>query len=731
MDREEPGLPVGVDPAADQCRLLGEARLILQMQRQERRGIGRVMAVPAVQIAAETAAAAPLSQRLSQEPQPAWLRLPGGWVSAATLRQAGLAGFGRASDGTSLQPFPLTASDIVWPEQISMPGPWTTIEPLQLHYPRRKGRRAAQQHLEFLRYWGLAGGLVGTVHDTGAQLADWLQQYLRQESAARVLLLGSTVVLNYMSKLVAPNRLHRLDQRREPRPRVGQINCITPDGLQTAGACQQQAWDIVCLLNADTWLTARSQPLFSCLQSMEKSLFIGLFSRHAWREQMDTRQACAAVLGISEPSLSHLLWRYLLLDPEEPGTWPQRPPVVTGAGDALKLETVAAGPAWGMAYDYELRSFARDAQHYAPVAGSPVQPATYYSRHPRYSNMDQQQLSWYLYWRTAARHGRYLATSLDYIRLHVYELINGWGTSDAADGYHQLTALWQHYRQQWPALDNDFPGWLCDYLLVNGCFLDPLQPWRQAAALGLPVPYLDLLLQPYAEEGGIHQMPRALLQQWLDYDWEQRPIYDDQQLAQLQSAMQHALQRLEAYYQQQHGMTVLQYWQPHRAQICKRLPFAQAPFLQPQRLLYCGSSYAYSRQPALRILLLDMIKYLENKLRQKHNLRGRVRCRQLEAPVRQLLERAWHQSQPRRRVHIDMRRVVALKCQSDEIRDLLLTADVSSASPLPADEPGQPPQDGGAQPTALFTLQPLDLPQLAVELAQQMPGSSWQNNWAR
>ena len=82
---------------------------------------------------------------------------------------------------------------------------------------------------------------------------------------------------------------------------------------------------------------------------------------------------------------------------------------------------------------------------------------------PYYQHMGYEQLRTYFTWRTKARSGEILPTSMSYIFLYIYELINNIGVADPGDGLEKLLAVWNSCQKFTTALDSYMPMWLKDY----------------------------------------------------------------------------------------------------------------------------------------------------------------------------------------------------------------------------------------------------------------------------
>lgn len=93
------------------------------------------------------------------------------------------------------------------------------------------------------------------------------------------------------------------------------------------------------------------------------------------------------------------------------------------------------------------------------------------SYYPTYNAMSDRQLRGYFTWRTRVRHGDIQETSLSFVYLYIYELLNGIGVTNAEEGFERLRTVWQAYRKFSPEIDRFVVPWLRDYVIYHG--LDP------------------------------------------------------------------------------------------------------------------------------------------------------------------------------------------------------------------------------------------------------------------
>ena len=126
---------------------------------------------------------------------------------------------------------------------------------------------------------------------------------------------------------------------------------------------------------------------------------------------------------------------------------------------------------------YEMRSlatdrpFARDdselfykqAKYMADFTDDFQGDAKFFMYFPYYQHMGYEQLRTYFTWRAKARNGEMPPTSVSYVFLYVYELLNNVGVSSPSEGLDKLLATWATCLKFAPALENYMPQWIKDY----------------------------------------------------------------------------------------------------------------------------------------------------------------------------------------------------------------------------------------------------------------------------
>ena len=117
-------------------------------------------------------------------------------------------------------------------------------------------------------------------------------------------------------------------------------------------------------------------------------------------------------------------------------------------------------------YDF-YDSFRKAAILYHDCPGERCEFAQFYSYMPQYSQLNKAQKSYYFYWRSEMRQGRFIKTDYSYLYLYVYEIINLPDIIDSKSGIKILCRLWREYRKALPRIDMYFSIWVRDYCLVH------------------------------------------------------------------------------------------------------------------------------------------------------------------------------------------------------------------------------------------------------------------------
>ncbi len=84
---------------------------------------------------------------------------------------------------------------------------------------------------------------------------------------------------------------------------------------------------------------------------------------------------------------------------------------------------------------------------------------------PTYQAMNDLQLRGYFSWRTKVRSGNITKTSLSFVFVYIYELLNLIGVDDPEDAYNKLHSFWTEYRNFDTYIDSYLKRWLSDFVV--------------------------------------------------------------------------------------------------------------------------------------------------------------------------------------------------------------------------------------------------------------------------
>ena len=120
---------------------------------------------------------------------------------------------------------------------------------------------------------------------------------------------------------------------------------------------------------------------------------------------------------------------------------------------------------WGSEYNY-YDLFRRHALYYRNKTAKPAKHEHFFSYMPQYSQMNQRQIDWYLWWRDCVNRKIYHDTDYPYILLYIFEIINLSNKENANDSLNAMIDIWSNYHKIYPQLNNTLGEWICDFSLI-------------------------------------------------------------------------------------------------------------------------------------------------------------------------------------------------------------------------------------------------------------------------
>ena len=301
---------------------------------------------------------------------------------------------------------------------------------------------------------------------------------------------------------------------------------------------------------------------------------------------------------------------------------------------------------WQTSYQY-YEDFCLQAIALKDRIGTPCQPVAFFSYVPQYSQMNRSQLAWYLYWRDCVRKGEILPTDYTYILLYIYEIINLADVMDVRFGQQQLCALRRAFRGTYPRLGHLLNEWICDYSLIHRLpppVLDDLSAVTDCTLKEFYVPSTDSSAR-YAA---------ALIAFGSNYNYvkskfaegENRVLYDRHMVGALCACMADSGEAGER-------MACAELEESRLIRDAYTGALCSHRVKRRIEIDYCS----FARSHELRILVTDIMKYTENKLRAYLGVKSRLGLYALPQAFRDCIDRYMRDALPAkaRAVHSEPR----------------------------------------------------------------------------
>ncbi|WP_088549070.1 TerB N-terminal domain-containing protein [Paenibacillus aquistagni] len=295
---------------------------------------------------------------------------------------------------------------------------------------------------------------------------------------------------------------------------------------------------------------------------------------------------------------------------------------------------------------------------------------------PTYESMTPSQLRWYFYWRGEVREERYPDTDLSYIFLYIYELINGIGWIQAMDGYRLLLRIWEAYQKRYQKLNAYLPEWVTDFKVVHRLDV-PFQDIVDRTPRGLGGLLLEMELMSAFRKEPVEVSWRSL-RKLSDYDAEKSKFYQQEGKAALESYAPRALALVDRYFSKTQGMRLIDKYRPvtrnrkkflFRSTVYDESMYGDLTDIDVMEITSCTK---------LRKFVTELIRGVENELREQMGFRGRLRNIKLEQEIARLIHKfvereyaAQEAEKNRIVVEIDSTKLKQLQQDSDQVRELL------------------------------------------------------------
>ncbi|UNK18695.1 TerB N-terminal domain-containing protein [Paenibacillus sp. N3/727] len=311
---------------------------------------------------------------------------------------------------------------------------------------------------------------------------------------------------------------------------------------------------------------------------------------------------------------------------------------------------------------------------------------------PTYDNMSSAQYKWYFYWREEVRSGRYPDTDLSYLFLYMYELINGIGWSNPAQGWQLLDSVWNAYRQRFPKLDSYAKEWLFDFSLIHELDMPVMETYnRIPRSLSSELKELEWLRRFTAQPLTLNW---DLLNDLMDYEPNKSRFYQEGGRKDMKTYGPKVVALVDAYLGKTKGQRLIDIFKP-RERMQERYIFRSAVYdYDIYGRTASVMTLPISGHAPLRHYITNLIRMMENKLRELRGFKGRLRGIEVDPEIEKLvarfLKKEIHPAEndstgkmAHPEVQIDRAKLWRIQQESDDVRDMLLVDGPENSEPIP------------------------------------------------
>ncbi len=281
------------------------------------------------------------------------------------------------------------------------------------------------------------------------------------------------------------------------------------------------------------------------------------------------------------------------------------------------------------AYQY-YQEFLTDAKRLCMEKGTPCEYVPFFSYVPQYNQMNEQQLSYYLWFRECFLKKEYIKIDYSYILLWVYERINLGNAVDVHETQRILTELWKQYHKDFPALSGKLAEWICDFSLIHR--LAP--PANADAEMVSKVPSLKefyITISDYDVGGCV----KSLLKYCTSYDYHSSKFATKENLPLFDQHVFEALSLAISYYSADGKiLSGLTFEDSSLIRDAYAGALCSADVRYRLEIQYCS----FSRSNELRFLVGDIIKYAENKLRGYLGIKSKMTVYSIPVELQKILD---------------------------------------------------------------------------------------------
>ncbi|MDR2758831.1 MAG: TerB N-terminal domain-containing protein [Spirochaetaceae bacterium] len=698
--------------------------LILLCLPQVRQGVGEPFAFPVLKYGKKYYAASALSRQFGEE----FIPLGDKWVKRETLEDLGLGPLGRLTGGKPLEPLKLKPLEVM--RQGGIAGFLTDLELKDKHWVRSAPpERILSAHLDFLRYYGIPGGVsTDRAERSALSLGAYLKRLSGEIEDGRVFVFMTRDYYETWFRRVLPPVWPSSAPLTLAGGKVEEGNPLFSPQFQGVGLCFYEdlpknldflmpQCDILFFIEPGriSYESGKSGEAgyFEELKKIKTRLRLGIFT-HPWGYHYPGSYGEKLRDFFSLRGKMGELGKYLIRDENSSLRLPprysahpkiiRRPPCPFSADEEDLIVRgieksniiISGGIRFVLLTKFKGISTPefKEEQQWFSFNGKEVPYTAYTIRHDRdldFNRLEPEQRDYFFWWRGEFRRGNSRKTSSGYILLYARELILSMGREEPQENFQELLRLWRNYRTEEPELDKFFPLWLMDFMVLYKIWdvgFTGLIPWRGEPGL---LVFRDIILHKrYLEE----DYPPAFVdfEPMLPFKVRNGSFRKGPQGTLLDRALETTLRGIDAFLRKNYGKRFLEFFYPPRTE-----PISCRGF---DNLYGAGfSSYTmefihfYGHKP-LRDFIDTLAGYVEYKLKERLGFEKKGREPVIEAVWKHLIDgelgfdSGEHQDRFQTKaedgmviIELKPERVAQLRNESDDVREMLHIDD------------GNPPED--------------------------------------
>ena len=301
---------------------------------------------------------------------------------------------------------------------------------------------------------------------------------------------------------------------------------------------------------------------------------------------------------------------------------------------------------WTTAYPY-YEQFRKAAIFYYNKSVQNASHEPYFSYMPQYSQLNDKQLGFYLWFRSEVRAGRYPSVDYSYILLLIYETINLSDKVPAERSVALLSELWLNYRNEYPRLDVQLSEWIFDM-----CMIERVSPPSDILGeVGNSLPATAGLREFYADAvGDSNAFAALLIRHCSNYNYkkskfaagENQPIYKKHMRGVLAYIISRSNDPSHPF--ELAGLKL----QDSRSQRDSYTGALCTPRVKKRiEIEFCSFSHSHE----LRFIVTDILKYAENRIRAHIGVKSRLSVNALPAEIKKLADEYFSSELPVQTIH--------------------------------------------------------------------------------